>query len=62
MRKIISCIVFVALIVGMMFSQIVGSNVSDEVDPNNQNYPVYNIINLALNNQTSADLSAQIMI
>ncbi len=45
-----------------MLSQIAGSDVSDEVDPNNQNYPVYNIINLALNNQTSADLSAQIMI
>ncbi|MCG3256126.1 MAG: hypothetical protein KAU62_08595 [Candidatus Heimdallarchaeota archaeon] len=45
-----------------MFSQIVGSNVSDEVDPNNHNYPVYNLINLALNNQTSTNLSAQIMI
>ncbi len=62
MKKITSCIVFVALLVGMMFSQIVGSAVSDEVDPNNQNYPVYNIINLALNNQTRANLSAQIMI
>lgn len=46
----------------MMLSQIASSDVSDEVDPNNQNYPVYNIINLALNNQTSANLSAQIMI
>lgn len=62
MRKIISCIVFVALLVGMMFSQIVGSNVSNEVDPNNHNYPVYNLINLALNNQTRANLTAQIMI
>ncbi|MHA1419679.1 MAG: hypothetical protein ACTSWJ_00660 [Candidatus Heimdallarchaeaceae archaeon] len=62
MRKNISCIVFVALIVGMMFSQIVDSDVSDEVDPNNQNYPVYNIINLALNNLTNTNLSAQIMI
>ena len=62
MKKSISCIICCVLLVGMMFSQIVGSKVNDGVDPDNQNYPVYNLINLALNNQTSTDLSAQIMI
>ncbi len=55
-------LVFFALLLGMMFPQMVGSNVSDEVDPNNHNYPVYNLINLTLNNQTRDNLLAQIMI
>ncbi|MCK4844761.1 MAG: hypothetical protein KAS95_03730 [Candidatus Heimdallarchaeota archaeon] len=61
-KKILFIIFISILILNVHPNSVFGSSFSEKIDPSNQCYPVYNLMDLALNNKTNGNISAQVLV
>ncbi len=61
-KKILLVTFISILILNVHPNSVFGSSFSEKIDPSNQCYPVYNLLDLALNNKTNGNISAQVLV
>ena len=61
-KKILFIIFISILILNVHPNSVLSNSFSEKIDPSNQCYPVYNLLDLTLNNRTNGNISAQVLV